>query len=83
MNNGKIEDLTAVIEKYPVWSSYWEDHKCKLEKIKVPLYIVAIWTSKLPTEVLSILRRCVQAQKNDFVFITPMGGLVRLPTSVC
>lgn len=45
----RCEDWAAMCEKYPTWNQYWEDRKCKLENIDVPLFVVASWNSSLHT----------------------------------
>jgi predicted acyl esterase len=39
----RIEDMTAMAEKYPLMNAYWKDKAPQLEKITVPAYIVASW----------------------------------------
>lgn len=36
--------------KYPPWNEYWEDKRAKFDKIKVPTYILASYSSGLHTE---------------------------------
>ncbi|HJX03260.1 MAG TPA: CocE/NonD family hydrolase, partial [Dehalococcoidia bacterium] len=43
----RVEDIPAMIRKYPLMNSYWEDKRAKLEKIKVPAYVVGSWTNSL------------------------------------
>jgi predicted acyl esterase len=38
---GNIEDVIAMIHKYPLMNEYWEDKIARLEKIKVPASITA------------------------------------------
>jgi len=47
--NGRIEDLSTMIRKYPLMNSYWEEKAANLEKIEVPAYVVASWTNELHT----------------------------------
>ena len=47
--NGRIEDLSAMIRKYPLMNAYWEDKAANLERINVPAYVVASWTNELHT----------------------------------
>lgn len=44
------EDVTAMVDKYPLWNEYWEDKKPKLGNIKVPMYACASYSSGLHTE---------------------------------
>ncbi len=36
-----IEDVPAMVQKYPLMNGYWEDKSARLENIKIPAYIVA------------------------------------------
>jgi predicted acyl esterase len=44
-----VEDVPAMLQKYPLMNGYWEDKSAKLEKIRVPAYVVASWTSGIHT----------------------------------
>lgn len=44
------EDLVTMIQRYPVWNEYWEDKRAKIEKITVPAYIVASYSSGIHSE---------------------------------
>ncbi|MHB8076395.1 CocE/NonD family hydrolase [Desulfosporosinus fructosivorans] len=39
--NGLIEDLPAMIHKYPLMNGYWEDKIAKVNKINIPTYMAA------------------------------------------
>lgn len=41
--SGLQPDLSYMIQKYPLYNEYWENHRVKLENIKVPAYICAGW----------------------------------------
>ncbi len=45
-----IEDVPAMIEKYPHYNAYWQEKSAKLEQVKVPAYLVASWTSVIHTD---------------------------------
>jgi predicted acyl esterase len=45
----RVEDVPAMIQKYPLMNDYWEDKAAKLEKIDVPAYVVASWTNMIHT----------------------------------
>lgn len=47
--NSRVEDIPAMLEKYPLMNAYWEDKIAKLEKITAPAYIVASYTNPLHT----------------------------------
>ena len=36
-----IEDVPAMVEKYPLMNGYWKDKRANLEKINIPAYVVA------------------------------------------
>lgn len=44
-----IEDIPAMVQKYPLMNEYWEGKSAHLENIKIPAYIVASWTNDLHT----------------------------------
>ncbi|KAF4815256.1 Cocaine esterase [Colletotrichum siamense] len=46
----KREDVVAMINKYPLMNEYWEDKKPKLQNIKIPMYILASYSTGLHTE---------------------------------
>ena len=50
--NGKSkrEDVVSMIEKYPLMNAYWEDKKPRLENIKIPMYVLASYSTGLHTE---------------------------------
>lgn len=39
-----------MIEKYPLINSYWEDKRPRLQDIKIPMYILASYSTGLHTE---------------------------------
>lgn len=47
--NNCVEDVPAMVAKYPLMNSYWEDKAAKLERIDVPAYVVASWTNGIHT----------------------------------
>lgn len=44
---GSIEDIGAMIKKYPLMNSYWEDKRWRFENITVPVYEVASYSSQM------------------------------------
>jgi len=44
-----IEDIPAMVERYPFINDYWDDKSARLENINLPAYIVASWTNDLHT----------------------------------
>ncbi len=47
--NGRVEDVPAMGQKYPLMNAYWEDKAAKLDQITIPAYVVASWTNGLHT----------------------------------
>jgi predicted acyl esterase len=45
----RVEDLPAMIKKYPLMNSYWESKIADFGKITVPAYIVASYVSQMHT----------------------------------
>ncbi len=37
----RVEDMSAMAEKYPLMNAYWEDKSANLEEITIPAYVVA------------------------------------------
>ncbi len=42
--DGYIDDMVAMMDKYPYLNEYWQDKAVKFEKIKVPAYVTASWS---------------------------------------
>lgn len=51
MSYGKnlMENLQAMMKKYPLMNDYWKDKAADFEKIRVPAYVVASYSSELHT----------------------------------
>jgi uncharacterized protein len=45
-----VEDVVAMIEKYPLMNKYWEDKKADFEKIAVPVYALASYSTPFHVE---------------------------------
>lgn len=43
----QMEDLQAMMHKYPLMNEYWEDKAAKFENCRVPAYVVASYSSEL------------------------------------
>jgi predicted acyl esterase len=41
IGRNRVEDMTAMANKYPLMNGYWDDKSAKLEEITVPAYVVA------------------------------------------
>ena len=52
------EDFVAAFYKYPLYNSYWESKRPKVEKITVPVYLTAGWSHQLH------LRGCLMSFRN-------------------
>jgi len=39
----RIEDMPAMVRKFPLMNGYWEDKRARLEDIIAPAYVVASW----------------------------------------
>ncbi|GFF83783.1 putative serine esterase Mb1866c [Aspergillus lentulus] len=46
----RVEDPVAMVERYPTWNSYWADKRARLEKITIPAYILASYSTMIHTE---------------------------------
>lgn len=58
------EDLTGMIDRFPLMNEYWADKRPALERITVPAYVVASWTSPLhPYGTLQAFREITSADK--------------------
>ena len=45
--HNRVEDIPAMVAKYPLMNAYWGDKKANLEQINVPAYVVASYTHPL------------------------------------
>jgi predicted acyl esterase len=48
--DGQQEDVTAMLERYPLMHEYWEDKRAPIDRIKVPAYTLASFSTMLHTE---------------------------------
>lgn len=46
----QLEDLCAMIRKYPLYNGYWDDKRAKIKQIDVPMYVLASFSSGIHTE---------------------------------
>ena len=44
---GRVEDFLAMGEEHPFMDAYWEDKIARLDRIQVPAYVTAGWTTAL------------------------------------
>ena len=44
------EDIIDMLAKYPLWNEYWEDKRARLDRIEVPAYVVASFSTQIHTE---------------------------------
>lgn len=47
---GKQEDVNAMLERYPLMHEYWEDKRARIDRIRVPAYILASFSTMLHIE---------------------------------
>ena len=45
----RMEDLEAMMRKYPLWNDYWQDKAAPFEECTVPAYVVASYSSEIHT----------------------------------
>lgn len=43
----RLEDPVAMLHKYPLMNDYWRDKRARIERIKVPAYILASYSTAL------------------------------------
>jgi predicted acyl esterase len=43
--DGQQEDVVAMLERYPLMHEYWEDKRARIDRIKVPAYILASFST--------------------------------------
>ncbi|MDR1181097.1 MAG: CocE/NonD family hydrolase [Bacteroidales bacterium] len=44
---GGVEDVSAMMKKYPEFNEYWADKRAEVEKINIPVYAAVSWGGKL------------------------------------
>lgn len=58
------ENVASMTERFPLYSSYWEDKIADLSKISVPAYVVASYASKVHTRgTLKSYMKCASKEK--------------------
>lgn len=50
IGKNKREDVASMVAKYPHMNAYWEDKNPQLHKVKVPMYVLASYSTGLHTE---------------------------------
>jgi predicted acyl esterase len=50
VGKNKLEDVVAMVRKYPLWNEYWADKDAKVGQITAPMYATASYSSGLHTE---------------------------------
>lgn len=45
----KQEDVKGMFDRYPLMNEYWEDKRAKIDKINVPAYVLASYSTFLHT----------------------------------
>ncbi|MCL5734708.1 MAG: CocE/NonD family hydrolase [Actinobacteria bacterium] len=46
---GRVEDVPAMVRRYPFMNEYWTDKRARPERIEVPAYVVGSWTNPIHT----------------------------------
>ncbi|KAF2647739.1 alpha/beta-hydrolase [Lophiostoma macrostomum CBS 122681] len=49
VGRGKAEAVIKMLQRYPFYNEYWEDKRAKVERINVPAYVLASYSSSLHT----------------------------------
>jgi predicted acyl esterase len=49
LGDGQQEDVVAMLDRYPMMNEYWEDKRARMDRIKVPAYILASFSTMLHT----------------------------------
>jgi predicted acyl esterase len=60
---GSVENIPAMIRKYPLMNSYWEDKIAHVENIEIPAYVVASWNPLHTHGTFSAYRRMPSRNK--------------------
>lgn len=47
--NSSVEDVTGMLERYPLYNTYWQTKSARVQDIEVPAYVVASWTNFVHT----------------------------------
>ena len=46
---GRVEDIPAMVRRYPLMNEYWEGKRARTERIEAPAYVVASWANPVHT----------------------------------
>jgi predicted acyl esterase len=49
LGDGQQEDVVEMLDRYPMMNEYWEDKRARMDRIKVPAYILASFSTILHT----------------------------------
>jgi predicted acyl esterase len=49
LGDGQQEDVIEMLDRYPMMNEYWEDKRARMDRIKVPAYILASFSTMLHT----------------------------------
>lgn len=47
IGKNRVEDVIAMIKKYPLMNAYWQDKAADLNQIRIPAYVSASWSNFL------------------------------------
>ena len=70
---GGIEDIPAMLRKYPLRNGYWEDKAAGIENIEIPAYVVASYTAIHSKGTFDGYRR-LKSRNSGFGFTIPRNG---------
>lgn len=49
VGRGKVESVTEMLNRYPLFNEYWEDKVAKLSQVEAPCYVLASYSTSLHT----------------------------------
>jgi predicted acyl esterase len=49
LGDGQQEDVIEMLDRYPMMNEYWENKRARIDRIKVPAYILASFSTMLHT----------------------------------
>ena len=47
VGRGKMEDPVAMVKNYPLMNEYWRDKRARIDRIEVPAYVLASYSTFL------------------------------------
>lgn len=49
VGHGRVEAITEMLTRFPLYNGYWEDKRARLERITTPAYVLASYSTSLHT----------------------------------